>query len=977
MTVQTTDNRVNYIGDAVTASFAFNFEVDDASWIKTYEDGVLTIKNIEVVLNADQDTTPGGVVNFLDPAPAGVPADLAKVTIERLADLEQGIDYNSYDGFPADTHENGLDKLTYLAQQNADAIGRAIVAPVTDDGTISYNLPAVDVGKALKWNDAGDGLENSTDNIDDITTEAQASADASEVSNLESSSSAGAAATSEANSAVSEAKAQDWADEVEDVEVETGAYSAKHHAAKAASFASNKPSARNKSQNKEPMTQGISTRTGMSSTLSANDDGLPSAGFIKFSKDRNNIASWVVSDSLRGNNYLSCDTTAAEVATIPALNADDISFGFDLPKTASGVTNRNKAYSAAYNPDMNCSAVAYEGDGVDGHEIPHHLGVIPELRIAKDRDSGEGWIVKASFMGEDEYLRLDTTDAIAIAALRDIKFLQNTISLDSDSSINSTNNFISYNFASKSGVCKIGKYIGTGAAGNYVSTEVDGGDAFKPQFVMVKGLDGITNWYMHDNIRGQDEYVLANTSSAEANGSLLEFDVNGFHLVTNNAGYNALNEEYIFMAFAETNIDATKSWTDYDYATTADTISIENNTLVSLANGFNANGQADTQYEFIGGKTLTFGVGHENLRAFIHTDKLGNLGYSLVEPLSGLTRNDCDKYGLVSPSDESLRTTDKHFDYESASGVAFASGESAGTFAYNVFNKDSNDQTAPALAHWIYATNSQVQYKFSEARIPVSWRMRNADVVARSPKRFTIECQNEGDEDTWVEVDVTYKAGTGIDYVPNGIGLWGDLHELASSVAYDYMRINTTVNNGDATYTAIAELEFNTISAADYMLIGEGIMYDSSDVAQERMYLGELITDDTGDVILESIINYPVAEQEVTAMKVHQDLTVYGDIINDIAPSAMIRFDGVQNPPLEEVGHGGLVVVDGGLGIWEVHVPRTINLDNATWGVTSEYSQANVSISRTAKTIIRVRVRQDAGAYVDTTCCVQIFGGKL
>lgn len=68
-------------------------------------------------------------------------------------------------------------------------------------------------------------------------TNAGGSASTAATSATNASNSASAAATSAANAANSEAKAQDWAEEAEDVEVETGQYSAKHHATKAAASA--------------------------------------------------------------------------------------------------------------------------------------------------------------------------------------------------------------------------------------------------------------------------------------------------------------------------------------------------------------------------------------------------------------------------------------------------------------------------------------------------------------------------------------------------------------------------------------------------------------------------------------------------------------------------------------------------------------------------------------------------------------------
>lgn len=765
---------------------------------------------------------------------------------------------------------------------------------------------------------------------------------------------------------------------------------------------SNNVIARNKVQNQEPITQGLSSRSGNSSTIHTGNgisqavvNGVDMAtgdlGGLVWLKCRNLSYSHFLTDSVRGvsKNLDSAYTTTEQtnVNGMTSFNSNGFSLGnhvnfnstpntfiswsFQTTKKTTGLTNRNKAYTCHYNPDTNFSIVGYVGDGVDGHEIPHHLGVVPELSIFKSRDAVSNWTVQSSLFGLGDYLSLNLTDALSNAASVETIFSNSSISLSSGASINgSTENLIAYHFASKSGVCKIGKYIGTGATGNYVSTEVDGGDAFKPQFILYKPLSSVGDWVLIDAMR-VDKLLQPNSSNAESSLAVLDFVDDG--IVLTSATGNVLNDEYLFMAFAESSIDATKALTDYNYATTPDTLSIPTNTLVSVANGFDSNGQVDTQYQFGSGITKSYGVGHEDKHYYLYTSKAGLLGESEVRPLTGITRNDADKYGVVSPSDETLRTTAKHFDYESESGIALASGEDGTEVVYNLFNTHAIAATTGFTWRVASTTNSWVQYKHTEPRILKSWRMKNSAVAARTPLRFTVEGSNDGLN--WTAIDSSYTAS---DYPHTSINLWGDLQDTsANTTAHLYHRMNITLNNGDVTYTQISELELNTVIASDYYLVEEGKTYNSAGVPIERVYLGEFKTDSDGAILNETIINYPIAEQETGTLQVHTKLVAHGEFIHAMACTAMLRFDGTQNPPLEKVNEGGLFIVDVGTGRWEVFVPEGIDLYEATVSAISSNIEYVTSVIRRSGKHFEVRCnRPSTLLYYDDTIEIQIFGGK-
>ena len=539
-----------------------------------------------------------------------------------------------------------------------------------------------------------------------------------------------------------------------------------------------------------------------------------------------------------------------------------------------------------------------------------------------------------------------------------------------------TGNYIQYNFASKAGVSKVGKYIGTGAAGNYVDC------GFKVGWVMIKNLTTSANgWFIEDSTR-PDSYLVANSSGAEAGLVALEFVDGGFVLVNTSGGYNELNSEFLFLAFAETALDGTKQTTDYSYPTTADTLSIAQNTLISFANGFSASGQVDTQENVGAGVTYTLGVGFEDKHLWLYKDKAGSYGVTENRPLEGLTRNLADTYGVESPLDASLRTTAKHFDYESSTGVVLASSELAGGTrpAYQAFNKLG----MPASAFgWVTnsITTGWLQYKGTEKRIAKSYRFMSPDfssVLATNlgvfPKDFELQGSDDGLNWTAINSQVTY--------IPTGDGtrgIWEPLIDTsANTTAYLYHRLNVTLNNG-GTALALGELEINTILPSDYYLVNEGIQYNSAGTPIERTYLAELRTNADGDVA--TYRNLPVAKQRFNEVEVHGDLVVRGDIENRGVATAWVNFNGSQNPPLILEGEGFKDVVDLGVGHYKPLFENSTNVNSyvvtATLGDALDLAQNRIVKTGNKTTLgFEVQGQNTASAATDQIVDITVFGGK-
>jgi len=138
MTVQNNPNTIDFLGNGAQTSFAFTFRADDVSWISLSFSTDLD----QILLNADQDTTPGGSVVFTVAPPLN---QLIRVT--RIVPQDQELDYTRFDAFDSESHEDALDKLTMEVQDLQQLIGLFTSVPIFQIGTVD--------GSILRWNLAG------------------------------------------------------------------------------------------------------------------------------------------------------------------------------------------------------------------------------------------------------------------------------------------------------------------------------------------------------------------------------------------------------------------------------------------------------------------------------------------------------------------------------------------------------------------------------------------------------------------------------------------------------------------------------------------------------------------------------------------------------------------------------------------------------------------------------------------------------
>lgn len=173
-----------------TKSFTFDFRVLDDDYLVVYQEinGKQTVvDSSDYTVNAQEV---GGTVDFNTAPVAG-----SYIIITRDVPLDQLTPYRTSSGFPANRVEENLDKLTAITQQLNEAVNRVPKLPVGTVG-VDVTLLLPDAGKAIIWNDTGNGFVNSKDKFDDIVTDATEQANIATQKAAEASASATAAAGS-------------------------------------------------------------------------------------------------------------------------------------------------------------------------------------------------------------------------------------------------------------------------------------------------------------------------------------------------------------------------------------------------------------------------------------------------------------------------------------------------------------------------------------------------------------------------------------------------------------------------------------------------------------------------------------------------------------------------------------------------------------------------------------------------------------
>ena len=162
MTISSTTNTVSYTGNGSATSFATGyvfFGTGTSAEIQVVEvtiaTGAETIKS-----NGSDYTVSGGSGATGTVTAATAPASTVKWVINRTTTQTQETDYVENDPFPAESHEEALDRLTGIDQEQQRALDRTAQLPDGYTGSFDPTLPSIfTANTALIINSANDGFD--------------------------------------------------------------------------------------------------------------------------------------------------------------------------------------------------------------------------------------------------------------------------------------------------------------------------------------------------------------------------------------------------------------------------------------------------------------------------------------------------------------------------------------------------------------------------------------------------------------------------------------------------------------------------------------------------------------------------------------------------------------------------------------------------------------------------------------------------
>ena len=324
-------------------------------------------------------------------------------------------------------------------------------------------------------------------------------------------------------------------------------------------------------------------------------------------KERTSTSSHQLVDSNRGARYAALsDSTNAEdddQNRVQAFNTDGFQVGSASTvnensqtyvawqwkanggsASASGSeSGLNAAYSRQTNSTAGFSIITYTGLGTSGSGsspvVPHGLGAKPDMLWIKNRSSNSTdwalWWNAENSAATNVFQGFDTGahgGSGGAAHFGDVAPDATNVSLGAtpgsgDTASNRTNtdgdNYVMYAFNSVKGYSKFGQYIGNGNAdGPYIHL------GFKPRFIMIKGVERTSSWFLIDSVRdinslgaantdgsadAQHQQLFAEANDAEStyNSTAGDFLANGYKLRATSASTNTNGEDYAYIAFAE------------------------------------------------------------------------------------------------------------------------------------------------------------------------------------------------------------------------------------------------------------------------------------------------------------------------------------------------------------------------------------------------------------------------------------------
>lgn len=169
---------IRQLGNGVTTQFSASWAMLNASYARVYLESVST--GVQTLQTSPTNysisiTSSGFTVTFVT-----APTSANYVVIGRDVAIDQSDPYRTSKGFQGATIEDSFDKLTAIAQDSADAIGRSLKFQL--GSTAVGVLPAPEDGKALIWSGTAGAVANGPTTTDISNAAANAASAAASAS---------------------------------------------------------------------------------------------------------------------------------------------------------------------------------------------------------------------------------------------------------------------------------------------------------------------------------------------------------------------------------------------------------------------------------------------------------------------------------------------------------------------------------------------------------------------------------------------------------------------------------------------------------------------------------------------------------------------------------------------------------------------------------------------------------------------------
>ncbi|AIL33095.1 tail fiber protein [Basilea psittacipulmonis] len=162
MAVSTSTRRAGpYLGNDSQTQFAFSFKCFDKTdlhVVKTQDDqdkDLVLDRDYTVLLNAEQDNTPGGTIALKAPL-----KKKEKLTIISNRAYNQTLELTNRGGFYPDVINDAFDHVVILIQQLLEAGKRGIKIAVSSNNDVNTTLPIGKPKQLIGWDDESQGLVN-------------------------------------------------------------------------------------------------------------------------------------------------------------------------------------------------------------------------------------------------------------------------------------------------------------------------------------------------------------------------------------------------------------------------------------------------------------------------------------------------------------------------------------------------------------------------------------------------------------------------------------------------------------------------------------------------------------------------------------------------------------------------------------------------------------------------------------------------